>query len=31
VTATEAFSPIFSWASFAFPDSVTATTVVRTQ
>ena len=29
VTATEAFSPIF--ASFAFPASVTATTVVRTQ
>ena len=31
VTATESFSPIFSWASFAFPASVTATTVVRTQ
>ena len=31
VQATESFSPIFSWASFAFPASVTATTVVRTQ
>jgi Flp pilus assembly protein TadG len=31
VTATEGFSPMFSLASFAFPSSVTATTVVRTQ
>jgi hypothetical protein len=31
VTATESFSPTLSWASFAFPSSVTASTVVRTQ
>jgi Flp pilus assembly protein TadG len=31
VTATQSFSPILSWASFAFPSSLTATTAVRTQ
>jgi Flp pilus assembly protein TadG len=31
VKATESFSPMLSWADFAFPSSVTATTVVRTQ
>ena len=31
VAAVESFSPIFSWASFAFPSSVTASTIVRTQ
>jgi Flp pilus assembly protein TadG len=31
VTATQSFSPILSWASFAFPSSLVATTVVRTQ
>jgi Flp pilus assembly protein TadG len=31
VAATESFTPTFSWASFAFPSSVTASTVVRTQ
>jgi Flp pilus assembly protein TadG len=31
VTATESFTPIASWASFAFPSTVTASTVVRTQ
>jgi Flp pilus assembly protein TadG len=31
VTATQSFNPILSWASFAFPSSLTATTVVRTQ
>lgn len=31
VTATQSFSPMFSWASFAFPSTVSATTTVRTQ
>jgi Flp pilus assembly protein TadG len=31
VTATRGFSPMFSWASFVFPSSLTATTGVRTQ
>jgi len=31
VTATQPFSPIFSWTGFAFPSTVTATSVVRTQ
>jgi len=31
VTATRSFSPIFSWTGFAFPSTVAATSVVRTQ
>jgi Flp pilus assembly protein TadG len=31
VTATRSFSPIFSWTGFAFPSTVTAASVVRTQ
>ena len=31
VTATQSFSPLFSWTSFAFPSSLAATTTVRTQ
>ena len=31
VTATQSFSPMFSWASFALPTTVTAETTVRTQ
>lgn len=31
VTATRSFSPILSWASFAFPSTLTAETTVRTQ
>lgn len=31
VTASQSFSPMFSWAGFAFPATVTAETTVRTQ
>jgi Flp pilus assembly protein TadG len=31
VTATQSFSPILSWASFAFPTNVAASTAMRTQ
>jgi Flp pilus assembly protein TadG len=31
VTAQQSFNPILSWASFVFPSSLTATTVVRIQ
>ena len=31
VTATQNFSPMISWASFALPSTVTAATTVRTQ
>jgi Flp pilus assembly protein TadG len=31
VTATRSFSPILSWASFAFPTTLAETTVIRTQ
>ena len=31
VTATQSFSPLFSWTGFAFPSSLAATTTVRTQ
>jgi Flp pilus assembly protein TadG len=31
VTATQSFTPILSWPSFAFPSSLAATTAVRTQ
>ena len=31
VTATQSFSPIFSWSSFAFPSTLTENTLVRTQ
>jgi Flp pilus assembly protein TadG len=31
VTATQTFSPLFSYASFAFPPSLSATTVARIQ
>lgn len=31
VTATQSFSPMFSWASFAFPSILSASTTVRTQ
>jgi Flp pilus assembly protein TadG len=31
VSATQSFSPLFSWTSFTFPGSLNATAVVRTQ
>lgn len=31
VSATQTFSPLFSWTSFTFPRSLNATAVVRTQ
>jgi Flp pilus assembly protein TadG len=31
VTATQNFTPMFSWARFAFPKTVTAATTIRTQ
>jgi Flp pilus assembly protein TadG len=31
VSANQSFRPLFSWVTFVFPNSLTATTVVRTQ
>jgi Flp pilus assembly protein TadG len=31
VSATQSFSPLFSWTSFTFPGSLSAATAVRTQ
>jgi Flp pilus assembly protein TadG len=31
VTASQSFTPMFSWASFAFPSTVSASTTIRTQ